>query len=196
MVYRFIPAEGSANLTYQDTSQVIGLKQLAPASVTYFYDGATFTVQSNSPTINVEEKKLVSIRKEVAPSEAAPGDKVKILIDVKNLHTDKLDVLLTDNDRSFSAALSPDEEKNFTYDSIAGAVTGDIATATYQFGDRQLTTLSPSPAFTLKELKEMRETNKTGATGAAQKEEKPEKTGLFGGILRALLNVLTWKRGG
>ncbi|MBI3036921.1 DUF11 domain-containing protein [Candidatus Woesearchaeota archaeon] len=191
-----IPAEGSVNLTYQDTSQVIGLKQLAPASVTYFYDGSTFTVYSNSPVISVEEKKLVTVTKEVTPSEAAPGDKVKILVYAKNLHTDKLDVLLVDDDRSFSATLSPGEEKNFTYDSIAGAVTGDVATATYQFGDRQLTTLSPSPAFTLKALKDIREISKTEATGAAQKGENPEKPGLFGGILRALLNVLTWKRGG
>ncbi|MBI2550650.1 hypothetical protein HYV83_05760 [Candidatus Woesearchaeota archaeon] len=199
----FIPAEGSANMTYQDTSQVIGLKQLATASVTYSYDGATFIVYSNSPLISVEEKMLVTVTKGVLPSEAAPGDKVKVVIEVKNLHTDKLDVLLTDNDKSFSTALFPGEGKNFTYDSIAGAVTGDVAAATYQFGDRQLTTLSNSPAFILKELKalkEIRETNKTGATGAAQKEEgenpETEKTGLFGGILRALLNVLTWKRGG
>ncbi|MBI2141010.1 DUF11 domain-containing protein [Candidatus Woesearchaeota archaeon] len=186
-----IPGGGHANLTYEEITRVIGEQKLAAASAIYGYAGGLYRVTSNSPVLDVEEKKLVSIVKEVSPASAERAEKVKVGITVKNLHTEGLSVIILDSKKSFTAELEAGEEKNLSYDIQADQATAEPASATYTFKGQQLTTASRQPDFTL--LEPEIATNKTESDGNG----KEKKSGnIFSAAVNALLSILTWKRGG
>lgn len=185
-----IPEEGQANITYQDTTTAVGTHLLGPASATYLYESAYYTVRSNAAAVNVEEKSLVTVVKDVIPSNATKGEKVKVKITVKSRHEGELDVLVVDNEKSFSVQLSPNGGKEVGYDAPAGESAAGVASATYTYNGQQLTALSQPPVFTLTE--EKAEVEKAGEKAGKGAEEE----GIFSKLIKALLGILTWKRGG
>ncbi|MBI2581349.1 hypothetical protein HYV85_06140 [Candidatus Woesearchaeota archaeon] len=187
-----IPAEGHANLTYEEMTKAVGAQKLAAAIALYSYGSGLYKVASNSPDLEVEEKKLVSISKEISPSSAKPAEKVKVEIKARNLHAEVLGVIIADAKKTFTVELKPGEEKNVSYDALADEATEEPASATYTFKGQQLTTTSRQPEFTL--LEPGPAVNETGQL--AEKEKEGKKKGIISALLDALLKVLTWKRGG
>ncbi len=188
-----IPAGGQANVTYQGTAPAVGHHTLSAASATYSYESAYYTVQSNAATLDVAEKSLVAITKEVTPANAMKGSKVKVSIRLKNLQDSDFDVLVADGEKTFQVQLPPLGGKDVSYDSSADESTANPASATYTYSGRQLTALSDSPGFSLNsEAASLPEKVEKAAGQVAEKE----KTGILSKLLNALLSVLTWKRGG
>lgn len=187
-----IPAGGQANVTYHNTAPAAGHYTLDPASATYSYENAYYTVQSNTAAIDVAEKNLVTITKEVTPANTSKGSKVKVSIRLKNLEGSDFDVLVADGAKTFSVQLPPLGEKDISYDSSADESTANSASATYTYSGRQLTALSASPGFSLGGDASLPEKVEKAASQVAEKE----KTGILSKLLKALLSMLTWKRGG
>ncbi len=190
-----IQGGGQANMTYGDTAPAVGHYILDPASATYSYESAYYTVQSNPPVLDVAEKSLVTITKAVTPANATKGEGIKVSLHLKNLQDSDFDVLVADNEKSFSVQLPPLGEKDISYDSSADESTASPASVTYTYNGKQLTTLSPSPGFSLT----------TAAAGLPEKakktvadqvaEEGKSGSGVISRIIRVLLSILTWKRG-
>ncbi len=192
-----IPEEGQANITYQDTAAVIGHHFVSPATAKYTYEGAYYTVQSNAAVIDVAEKSIVTITKAVTPANATKGEGIKVSLHLKNLQGEEFGVLVADNEKSFSVQLPPLGEKDISYDSSADESTASPASATYTYNGQQLTTLSPSPGFSLTtEAAGLPEKAKKTVAGQVAEEGKSGASGIISRIIRALLSVLTWKRGG
>ncbi len=191
-----IPGGGHANITYEEITGAVGTQKLAAASASYSYAGGLYKVTSNSPDLEVEEKRLVSIMKEVSPTSAKKAEKVKVGITVKNLHSEKLGIIIIDNKKSFTDELKPGEEKNISYEMPADETTAEPASATYTFKGQQLTTASRQPEFALlgQVEQEVVETEINETEKQAKKEKKKEN--FISALLNALLKVLTWKRGG
>lgn len=192
-----IPAEGQANLTYEEAAPAVGRYTLSPASATYSYEKAYYVVQSNSPVLDVAEKSIITITKEVKPSNATKGEKIKVSLHLKNLQGEEFSVLVADNEKSFSVQLPPLGEKDVSYDSNADESTASPASATYAYSGKQLITLSPSPGFSLTtEAAGLPEKAKDIVAGQVAKEEKKSgASGIISRIIKALLGILTWKRG-
>lgn len=190
-----IPGEGHANVTYQELTREAGQHSMKAATATYVYEGAAYTAQSNSPVLEVEEKKLVSLVKEVRPKNATKDQKVKITLMIKNQHTDELEAIAIDGKKSFTAKLMPGEEKNFSYEAVAGETTGEAASATYTLEGQQLTTVSKGPAFELLGAETLAGAEAQQKT-QQKKEKAEEKKGVFGKLADALLSILSWRRGG
>ena len=190
-----IPGEGQANITYQDTATLIGHHFVGQATAAYTYENSDYLVQSNTAVIDVAEKSLIAITKHVTPANATKGEKIKVSLHLKNLQDEEIDALVADNDKSFSVKLPPNGEHDLSYDSSADQSSASPASATYTYKGQQLTALSPSPGFSLV-------TEKAGAAEEAKKaagkaaEKGKSGSGIFSQLIRALLSVLTWKRGG
>ncbi len=203
-----IPAAGHANLTYEQISGTVGMQTLPAASASYRYEEAIYKAASNSPVLNVEEKRLVLIAKKVVPETAKMSEKVTIGIKTKNLHTEELDVIVIDNAKSFTARLMPGEERNLSYEAMADEATAEPASATYTFKGQLLTTVSNATLFTLtgraeeavEEVVEgqaelLNETGRGGQQGG-EAEKAGKKGNILSTVLNALVKILTWKRGG
>ncbi len=185
-----IPGGGQANMTYQDTTASVGQQSLGAASATYLYESAYYAVKSNAAAVTVAEKSLITVSKEIIPSNATKGDKVKVKIAVKNRQDAELDVLVADGEKSFSVKLPPNGEEEVGYDTPAGESAAGVASATYAYNGQQLTALSQPPLFTLTEEKV--EVAKAGEKVGKEAGEE----GILSKLIKALLGVLTWKRGG
>ncbi len=188
-----IPEEGQANITYEDRAQAAGSHSLGTATAAYLYENSYYTAQSNTAVLYAAEKSLVAVTKQVTPANATKGEKIKVSLRVKSLHDGELDVLLADNEKSFTAQLPQNSEKDVSYDSSAGESTLNPASATYTYNGQQLTALSQPPLFALTE--EKAEVEKAGEK-AGKAAEKEGKEGVLGKLIKALLGILTWKRGG
>ena len=171
---------------------------MSPALAAYNYEGALYTVSSTRPVLNVEEKKLVSLSKEVTPANATAGQKIKVTLAVKDLSDVPLQLILLDGAKNFTVDLGQGEEKSVSYDAKAGPSTADVASATYTFESQQFTTFSSPPKFSLAEgggAGASQQANETGKeSGSAGEEGK--KGGIFNFIVNILVKILTWKRGG
>lgn len=207
-----IPEGGQANITYQDREAAAGSHALSQATATYSYERSYYTAQSNVAVVYAAEKSLVVVTKQVAPVNATKGEKIKVSLHVKNLHDEELDVLVVDNEKSFSVQLPPNGEERLSYDSSASQSSASPASATYAYNGQQLTALSPPPEFSLitdadagglgGEAKPKSSEDRLGPVdrsrlgkAAGQAAEKGEP-GVLSRLLRALLSILTWKRGG
>lgn len=181
-----IPANGYANLTYDEKAASAGESALGPATATYAYEKVVYTSKSNSPVVKAEEKKLLAVRKSVSPGNATRGSKVKVTISVESLQDDALEVAVYDGKKSFAATLKTKENRTFSYDAIAGNETAGAASASYNFRGQNLTAFSPAPDFFINE-----ESGKKAEADAGR-----EKGSFLASLGRKLLGLLTWKRGG
>lgn len=180
-----LEGKAQANVTYEAGPLMIGRHQLGPAAATYYLGNTPYTASSKSPVLNVEAKELVAISKKVSPETARPGEKVKIRITAKNIHTTKLDITAEDGKKAFTATLNPGQEKEFAYETEAAESSGEAATITYAVKGQEVVSLSPKPQFTLA-------TNES----ARPAEQRQARSGsAIARMLRAILNILTWKRG-
>ncbi len=182
---------GSANITYADELKIVGQHALTPATLTYAYEGALYTVESNSPQINVEEKAFVTISKRVVPNIALPREKLRVTLSVKNVYNESLEVAVSDSGKSFSAALLPGMEKNFTYEMPANALAGEGAAAAYVVSGQEVTAVSAEANFTLQEG--------TGPETSEVEQARPSSSGtggFFSRLVKKVVSILTWKRGG
>ncbi|MBI2143796.1 hypothetical protein HYU17_01430 [Candidatus Woesearchaeota archaeon] len=186
-----IPANGQANITYEQMTKTTGRQSLDSASAAYSYDSLLYSVASNLPVIDIEEKKLISLKKEISPANATKNGKVKVTIGAKSLHDRELEVIVIDQQKSFTVLLMPGEQKNVSYDALADETTGKEAAAAYAYNGQQLTAVSGQPEFVLIGIKEPEEQKRPETEG-----KKAEKRGMLGSMLNAVMSILNWKRGG
>ena len=189
--------QSNTSVSYVAITKTIGRNILSPASVTYIYEGALYAVASESPVINVVEKKFVSLAKEVTPANAAVGAKVTVVLTLKSLYDEPVQAILLDAGNTFTEDIGPDEEKNVSYEGRAGNSTGDAASATYTVNSQQYTVFSDAPRFSLAALEESKPAAAENMSVQQGNEEKQQKEGgIFDTIVRFLVKILTWKRGG
>jgi len=184
-----IKAQGAANLTFENELLPAGQHELPSASASYTYEGSAYDVQSNTAWVSVEEERLISVSKWIAPNPALSGAKVKVTVEVKNSHNEALDISITDNGRNFLETLLPGEEKNFTYELQANSSIAAPASASYSYKGQQLAAISEAANFTLSE-KSNQSSQGSPSSGDGGND------GFFSKLIKGLQGILTWKRGG
>ncbi len=172
-----------ANITYKDSISSLGTHKLSPAAATYVFEKSVYSIVSNSPSIKIEEKELVSITKEIFPGNATRGANVKVSLNVKSLHSEAIEASVSDGSEKFDAVLEPGAVQKFTYEAEAGNETASPASVSYALNGHAFSGVSPTPEFALLEEEER------------ESVAIKQKRGGLGSLLRALLNILTWKRG-
>ncbi|HLD96922.1 MAG TPA: hypothetical protein VI934_01115, partial [Candidatus Nanoarchaeia archaeon] len=193
--------QSNTSVSYTAVAKTTGRNSLGSASVTYLYDGTLYAAASESPVLNVEEKKFMSLAKEVTPANGTIGAKVTVVLALKNLYEEPLQAILIDGSNTFTEDVEPYEEKNVSYEAKAGSSTGDAASATYTINSQQFTALSNVPVFSLAALEDSKPAageNESGQSVQLQGdgEMQQNKGGIFDAVVRFLVKVLTWRRGG
>ncbi len=171
---------GEISHKYETRIRQVGASQLPGASVSYMYNGVLYETVSNSPTVNVVERQLLTVSKSVSVKEAMPGDEVQIFIKAVNNANHELSAAISDDGRTWEIKLAPGEEKTVDYRAKAHEL--GAATATYTYNDEERTATSQVPEFSLVEEK-----------GKVIKEENEK--GAVRRIIDMILGVLTWQRG-
>ncbi len=155
-----------------------GTETLPEATATYVYNGVLYETKSNTPSVTITERQLVTLSKRVSVNESKAGEMVEVYVKAKNIANDEISVILSDEGNNWDFTLAPGEEKAVSYRTEAREFWA--ATASYTYKGEEKSSVSPVPLFGI----------------IAEENEKiiKEEKGMLKRILDTLFGVLTWKR--
>ncbi len=171
-----------------------GTTKLEPANVSYAYQNKSYNVSSNSPSVEVSEKSLLSVNKSASKGNVVIGEEITVTISVKNLHEKSLSVELVDNGKEWTLELEPGDEKEVSYMLKVKDNMLEPAAASVSYKGRLFTVTSSSVSLEIPG-KEVQEVKASSSNITLVKEpQEDEEGGIIKKILNAISNILSFRK--